>query len=69
MGRHRHDQEPRGQARAVHPVRCCDEVVAVVTRESAMTSGRRPGELERHYLDVFERLARMIAEGTRYRST
>jgi two-component sensor histidine kinase len=46
------------------PVRCRDEVVAVVTRESAMTSGRRPGELERHYLDVFERLARMIAEGT-----
>jgi two-component sensor histidine kinase len=46
------------------PVRWHDRVVAVLTRESAMTSGRRPGELERHYLDVFERLARMIAEGT-----
>jgi two-component sensor histidine kinase len=29
-----------------------------------MTSGRRPGELERHYMDVFDRLARMISEGT-----
>ena len=46
------------------PVRYLDRVVAVTTRESAMTSGRRPGELERHYMDVFERLARMISEGT-----
>jgi two-component sensor histidine kinase len=46
------------------PVRSGDEVVAVVTRESAMTSARRPGELERHYLDVFERFGRLIAEGT-----
>ena len=46
------------------PVRYRDRVVAVLTRESAMTSGRRPGELERHYMDVFERLARMISEGT-----
>jgi two-component sensor histidine kinase len=46
------------------PVRHHDDIVAVVTRESAMTSARRPGELERHYLDVFERFARMIADGT-----
>ena len=46
------------------PVRHRDRVIAVLTRESAMTSGRRPGELERHYFDVFERLARMISEGT-----
>ncbi|HMK10052.1 MAG TPA: histidine kinase N-terminal domain-containing protein, partial [Acidimicrobiales bacterium] len=46
------------------PVRYRDRVIAVMTRESAMTSGRRPGELERHYMDVFERLARMICEGT-----
>jgi two-component sensor histidine kinase len=46
------------------PVRFEDEVVAVVTRESATTSGRRTGELERHYLDVFEHFARMIADGT-----
>jgi two-component sensor histidine kinase len=46
------------------PVRYRDEVIAVVTRESAMTSARRPGELERQYLDVFEHFARMIAEGS-----
>jgi two-component sensor histidine kinase len=46
------------------PVQHRGRVVAVMTRESAMTSGRRPGELERHYMDVFERLARMISEGT-----
>ena len=46
------------------PMRHRDRVVAVLTRESAMTSGRRPGELERHYMDVFERFARMISEGT-----
>lgn len=46
------------------PVRHRDHVFAVLTRESAMTSGRRAGELERHYLDLFERFARMISEGT-----
>ena len=29
-----------------------------------MTSGRRPGELERTYLEVFDRFARMVAEGS-----
>ncbi|MEX2254044.1 MAG: histidine kinase N-terminal domain-containing protein [Acidimicrobiia bacterium] len=46
------------------PVKYRDRIIAVMTRESAMTSGRRSGELERHYMDVFERLARMISEGT-----
>jgi len=46
------------------PVRSGDELIGVVTRESAMTSGRRSGELERHYIDVFEQFARMIAAGT-----
>jgi two-component system, sensor histidine kinase PdtaS len=46
------------------PVRWRGELIGVVTRESAMTSGRRPGELEHHYLDVFERFARMIAAGS-----
>jgi two-component system, sensor histidine kinase PdtaS len=46
------------------PVRRDGELIAVVTRESAMTSGRRPGELEHQYLDVFEQFARMIADGT-----
>ncbi|MGE3620470.1 MAG: sensor histidine kinase [Acidimicrobiia bacterium] len=45
------------------PVRCRGEVVGVMTRESAPSFGRQPGELERTYVDVFNRLARMIANG------
>ena len=39
------------------------ELVAVLTRESALTVGRRPGELERVYLEAFDRFARMIVRG------
>ena len=46
------------------PVRWRGEVVAVVSRESMPNLGRQPGELERIYMDVFQRFARMIAEGT-----
>ncbi len=45
------------------PVRWHGELVAVLTRESALSVGRRPGELERVYVEVFDRLARMISEG------
>src|SRR5690606_24781947 len=45
------------------PVRWRDRVVAVLTRESAPSFGRQPGELERTYVDVFHRFARMIANG------
>jgi two-component sensor histidine kinase len=45
------------------PVRWQGELVAVMTRESALTVGRRPGVLERVYVEVFDRLARMIARG------
>jgi two-component sensor histidine kinase len=45
------------------PVRWQGELVAVMTRESALLVGRRPGELERVYVEVFDRLARMIASG------
>jgi two-component sensor histidine kinase len=45
------------------PVRYHGEVVAVLTRESAPSIGRQPGELERIYVDVFNRFARMIAAG------
>jgi two-component sensor histidine kinase len=45
------------------PVRRAGGVVAVMTREAALTAGRRPGELERVYGDTFERLARMIVRG------
>lgn len=45
------------------PVRWQGQLVAVLTRESAISVGRRPGELERTYVEVFDRLARMIAHG------
>lgn len=45
------------------PVRCHDEVVAVLSRESSTTLGRRTGELERQYLDVFEQFAAMVSRG------
>jgi two-component sensor histidine kinase len=46
------------------PVRWGERLVAVLTRESALAVGRRPGELERTYVEVFDRLARMISRGT-----
>jgi hypothetical protein len=45
------------------PVRFGGRVVAVMSRESTTTSGRRPGELERHYREVFAHFVRMIADG------
>ncbi len=45
------------------PVRHQDQVVAVVARESALSMTRQRGVLERVYLEVFDRLARMVAAG------
>ncbi|MGI8792695.1 MAG: sensor histidine kinase [Acidimicrobiales bacterium] len=45
------------------PVRWRGEVVAVMTRESTPSVGRRPGELERVYVETFDRFARMITNG------
>jgi two-component sensor histidine kinase len=45
------------------PVRFRDRVVAVVARESALSMTRQRGVLERVYLEVFDRLARMVAAG------
>jgi two-component sensor histidine kinase len=45
------------------PVRFRGETVAVLTKESAPNFGRQPGELERTYVEVFNRFARMIAAG------
>jgi two-component sensor histidine kinase len=45
------------------PVRWNGEVIGVATRESALTFGRQPGELERVYVEIFNRFARMIAAG------
>ena len=47
------------------PVRWLGEKIAVMTREAPLQIGvgRRPGELERTYVEVFERFARMITTG------
>src|SRR5437660_2857146 len=45
------------------PVRFGGQLLAVLTRESPLTIGRRPGELERIYVHVFDRFARMIVNG------
>jgi two-component system, sensor histidine kinase PdtaS len=37
--------------------------VAILSRESPLTVGRRPGQLERVYIETFQRLARMIERG------
>ncbi|MCU1429275.1 MAG: signal transduction histidine kinase, partial [Actinomycetia bacterium] len=46
------------------PVRHGDKLVAILTREAPVTFTRRRGELERTYFKVFERFAKMIAEGS-----
>jgi two-component system, sensor histidine kinase PdtaS len=46
------------------PVRFRGIAVAAVVRETGRTLGRRIGELEHHYLSLFDRFARMIATGT-----
>ncbi len=45
------------------PVRHEGRVIGVLTREAAPSIGRQHGELERTYLDIFNRFARMIAAG------
>ena len=45
------------------PVRYERKVIAVVTKEGSPATSRRPGRLERVYLDAAERFSSMIAEG------
>ncbi len=45
------------------PVRWQGTTIAVLSRESAPSVGRAPGELERIYIEIFNRFARMIAAG------
>jgi two-component sensor histidine kinase len=45
------------------PVRYEGRTIAVLSRESTPSVGRSPGELERTYVDIFNRFARMIAAG------
>jgi hypothetical protein len=46
------------------PVRCGGRVVAVITKEGAPLTHRRPGHLEENYLDCAAALDRMVQEGT-----
>jgi two-component sensor histidine kinase len=46
------------------PVVCAGVAVAVLTKEWAEQSGRRPGQLEHTYGRIFEQFARMIAAGS-----
>jgi two-component sensor histidine kinase len=45
------------------PVRKNNTLIGVMTRESLQSVGRRPGELERVYVNTFDRFAHMIVEG------
>src|SRR3546814_10126584 len=47
------------------PVRREGRVIGVLNREGAPSIGREHGALERTYLDIFNRFARMIASGDR----
>ncbi|MGI8983743.1 MAG: sensor histidine kinase [Acidimicrobiales bacterium] len=55
----------RGEIASVQciPVRWKDSMVAVLLRASAPLVGRRPGELERVYVEMFDGFARMITVG------
>ncbi len=55
----------RGELATVQciPVRWKDAMLAVLTRESAPMVGRRQGELERVYVEMFDGFARMITVG------
>jgi len=46
------------------PIRCRGRVISVLTREAPLSFGRRPGELERAYVEAFERFATMVSEGS-----
>ncbi|MFN8039914.1 MAG: histidine kinase N-terminal domain-containing protein [Acidimicrobiales bacterium] len=45
------------------PVRFEGDTIAVLSRESASSVGRQPGELEKVYIEVFHRFARMLPTG------
>ena len=46
------------------PVRRAGKLIALLTREAAVTFARQTGDLERTYLEAFERFARMVADGS-----
>ena len=46
------------------PVRGEHGSIAVLTREWSTKTGRQPGELERTYLSIFQRIAEMVSSGS-----
>ncbi len=46
------------------PVRRSGKIVALLTREASVTFARHTGDLERTYLETFERFASMVADGS-----
>lgn len=46
------------------PVRCAEQVVAVLTHQTALASGRKSSRLETAYLDCAQDLVQMLSEGT-----
>jgi len=57
-----HDRGEVADIRCI-PVSRAGTLLAVMTRESAPSVGRRSGELERVYVEIFDHLARMITAG------
>lgn len=57
------DGELAGRAQCI-PVSFRGSPIAVLVRASWTSAGRRPGELERVYMDLFDRVASMVAEGS-----
>ncbi len=55
----------RGEVASIQciPVRWKDALLGILTRESAPSVGRRRGELERVYVEIFDGFARMISAG------
>ncbi|MBO0893050.1 MAG: sensor histidine kinase [Acidimicrobiales bacterium] len=56
------DDDERSMVQCI-PVRHRGTLLAVLTRESSESVGRRPGEMERVYMELFNRFARMVTEG------
>ena len=54
---------PKGCASPRSPCVTTAVPVGVLTREWSPAVGRQPGEVERTYLEIFERFARMISDG------
>jgi two-component system, sensor histidine kinase PdtaS len=57
--------QARGEIATIQciPVRWKDSMLAVMARVKAPSVGRRPGELERVYVEMFDNFARMITVG------